>query len=154
MIGKYSEEMPNGESANGRHVAFSRLAALVGLILLAGGLLVLRGRHPSEIGFLPACPSRQWLEVHCAGCGSTRAVHFLLNGRFGEAWRHNPLLMLLGLPAAGLYVAHAVRVLAVGRGLRLPKINAALGWAILAGILLFTVARNLPGAAFEWLRPP
>jgi hypothetical protein len=137
MIGKYSEEMPNGESANGRHVAFSRLAALVGLILLAGGLLVLRGRHPSEMGFLPPCPSRQWL-----------------NGRFGEAWRHNPLLIVLGLPAAGLFLAHAARVLAVGRGLRLPKINAALGWAILAGILLFTVARNLPGAAFEWLRPP
>ena len=112
-------------------------------LLLAAGLVWLWTVDPacSRASLRVAC-FHDLTGWHCPGCGSTRAAHALLNGRFGEALAFNPVFTL-GLPLAGLVLVGA----ALGKGhWSLPAIS---GPAVLAGLLLFGVLRNVPGPNVE-----
>lgn len=126
--------------------------------LAAGGVAVaiLARHHPSGLTFLPPCPSAM-LGFACAGCGSTRAVHFLLQGDVASAWRHNPMLVLVGVPCAAIGGFAAIRAAWTGRWPRSrlsPTAAARLGMALAIVLIGWTVARNLPGESFSALRPP
>ena len=127
---------------------------LAGLLLLAAGSVfaVLALRHPA--GMIPGCPTAEYAGFYCPGCGSLRASHHLLNARFAEGWRHNPLLIVLGIPLGVWFTAVLVGAAVFGRRIRPPVRGAGWAWAALAVILVYTVVRNLPGEAFERLRPP
>lgn len=71
--------------------AFS--AVLVALV--AGGMVVYHF-PPAEHSFYPKCVFKNATGYDCPGCGLTRASHHALHGRFGEAWRLNPLLFVMG----------------------------------------------------------
>jgi len=58
------------------------------------GLFLLKRFNPSDVSFFLECPFKKITGYDCAGCGSQRAVHFILNGDFKSAWTMNPLLML------------------------------------------------------------
>lgn len=101
---------------------------------------------PSEPGHYPTCPFLAVTGWFCPGCGSLRALHALAHGDLGAALARNPL-MVLTVPALigwwGAWLVRSVR--------RLPRRWAApawMIWAFLGLVLAFTVARNLPGAAF------
>ncbi len=130
-----------------------RLVAVVILlaVIAACGLLV--RSHPSEVPFLPACPSKSILGVECPGCGSTRGLHHLLHGRLAETWRHNPALIVLGLPFAVLLLVDAVATLVARRRVSVP-LGGRFGIVVAVALILYTVARNLPFAALDALRPP
>ncbi|MCC5821789.1 MAG: DUF2752 domain-containing protein [Phycisphaerales bacterium] len=127
---------------------------LAGLVLLgaAGVFGVLAVRHP--VGLIPACPTAAHLGFYCPGCGSLRASHHLLNARPAEGWRHNPLLIVVGLPLGVWFAASLCAMAAFGKRLHAPIRGSVWAWAALAVILVYTAARNLPGEAFERLRPP
>ena len=83
---------------------------VVGLALLAlvavGGAVILRQHDPVVTSWFPACIFHQLTNLHCPGCGATRAIHALLHG----------CLLLESLPGPGLpahcrgpLVAHAPR---------------------------------------------
>ena len=126
------------------------LAGLVAAIVLA----VLYQRGPDGVAWFPACSFHRLTGLHCPGCGMTRAVHATLHGRIGEAFRFNPLGMIL------------VPVLLIWLGLRIPgwirgappepgaKPAAILGWWALGLVLVFWVARNIPVWPFVSLAPP
>lgn len=133
-----------------------RVAAMAGLAATITVLAVLFRHHPSEFGFLPRCPSAA-VGLACAGCGSTRAVHFLLQGDLASAWRHNPLMLLVGVPFAAVAALATVRAAWTGRWPRSPlspPAAARLGLALAVILLGWTVLRNLPGETFSVLRPP
>lgn len=125
-----------------------------GLLLAAAGavFVALGVRHPSA--WVPACPTSAYAGFYCPGCGSLRASHHLLNARFADGWRHNPLLIVLGIPLGVWFAAVLFAAAVFGRRLRAPIRGAAWAWAALAVILVYAVVRNLPGEAFERLRPP
>lgn len=50
--------------------------------------------NPSTAGFFPACPFYSLTGLQCPGCGSQRAVHYLLNFEIGKAITQNALLVL------------------------------------------------------------
>ncbi len=133
----------------------TRLGALLLLLAVILGLAVLWAQHPGDLHWLPPCPTLALTGLYCPGCGSLRAVHHLLHGRVALAWHHNPALLLLGLPALLLCALQFGRRAVGGRD-ALVIFTAApwFGWTVLALLLLFTAARNLPAAAFDWLRPP
>ncbi len=117
------------------------------LAILAAGALVLGVAlfrfNPAETAVFPPCPTRALAGVYCPGCGAARASHQLLHGRVGEAFRFNPLLVLM-LPVTAW--------LALG-SFRRPR-----PWwtsrAVLAATLAFTVLRNVPAWPFSLLAPP
>jgi len=44
--------------------------------------------------YFPKCPFRLLTNYECPGCGSQRALHYLLNFNIAGAFRENPLLVI------------------------------------------------------------
>ena len=89
--------------------------------------------------------------LYCPGCGSGRAALSLLHGRVSEAFSHNALLFVLGLPCGVMLAWEYLRF--VFPGLKLKKIELPSWTARLAlgTIVVFWILRNVPG--FEILAP-
>ncbi len=132
---------------------WERLGAAV--LLFAGGvvLVLLALKHPTDVPGLPVCPSKTFLGLECPGCGTGRGLHHLLQGRLADAWRHNPALLLLGLPALLLGGLDAGATLLAGRRVS-PNISARAGLILAVLLGLYMIARNLPGERFDGWRPP
>ncbi len=84
----------------------------------------------------------------------TRAAHATLHGRFAEAFRFNPVGMVL-FPAALLGIG--LEWIAWARGKSLPerfRIGGRWAWGIVGVLLVFWVLRNIPVWPFTLLAPP
>lgn len=128
---------------------FWALAAL-GLALGALGLWYIRTAFST--GSLPLLPClfHSVTGLYCAGCGMTRALHFIMEGRLYEALRMNPL-GVLSAPFLTWAALAAIYRAALNRPM--PNVPSWAPWTILAVIILYTVARNLPWEPFCWLAP-
>lgn len=105
---------------------------------------------PEEPGHYPTCPFLALTGWFCPGCGSLRAVHALAHGDVATAWDRNPLAVLL-LPAVVVaWVAWGLR-LAGRRAWHPSRIPAGWIWGLLVVVLVYWLARNLPG--WDWLSP-
>lgn len=82
-------------------IALGALAALP-LAVGAGWLL----RHLP--GLAPPCPLKAWTGLPCLGCGSTRCLMALTQGRWAEAFHWHPALALLAfaLPLLAAWDLH------------------------------------------------
>lgn len=99
---------------------------------------------PSQSGIFPRCTFLTLTGYKCPGCGSQRAVHALLHGEIGQAFRYNALL-LIAIPWLALCLyGEAQRTT---RPRLYARINAPrLIWLFLALILLWWILRNI----FDW----
>jgi hypothetical protein len=104
---------------------------------------------PNEPGHYPTCPFLAVTGWFCPGCGSLRALHALVHGDLRSALARNPL-MVITVPALALWWA-AWLVRAVRQRSRRWAAPAWSIWALLVVVLVFAVARNVPGA--ELLAP-
>ena len=130
-------------------------AWLVGLgccaILLL--MLLLYAAGPSGIWF-PGCLFHQFTGLNCPGCGMTRAVHAALHGRLAEAFRYNPVGMVL-FPAAVLGIG--LELIGWVRGKPLPfsfRAGGRWGWRLAVTLLVFWILRNIPVWPCTLLSPP
>lgn len=65
------------------------------LIIIAGIIIfVYKAYNPLNYKYFPKCPFKQITGYKCAGCGSQRAVHYLLNLEVKKAFRENMLLVI------------------------------------------------------------
>ena len=115
------------------------------MVLVAGavvGLAVLYTFDPSAGGFYPRCWWYTMTGWQCPGCGGLRAAHSMLHGRLGDAFRFNPLLVIL-LPMAASFMIG--RLVWRGRWIDpLPGFRISPWLWLLGGItLVFGVVRNL-----------
>lgn len=133
--------------ARGRVVA----AIILGAIVVA--LIAIAVKDPRTHGLGVLCPSRRFLGIYCPGCGSTRATHALLHGELARAFRSNPIFVLLGAP---LLVGYSGALLwsIVRRERVAVHLPPWIGYAAAAFLVLYGIARNVPGEAFDPLRPP
>lgn len=122
-------------------------------LLVGLGLAVLYFRlDPARYPF-PRCPVHWLTGLHCPGCGTQRAMHALLHGRFLEAIGFNVLAALVA-PLVVLGVATEVRGWLGGTPHRsLLLYRPWLGWGVVGLTVVFTVLRNLPGPLGAWLAP-
>lgn len=126
----------------------------VGVLILAGAAYLLRQNGPNGLPWLPVCMFHQLTGLHCPGCGMTRAAHAALHGNVGEAFRYNPVGMVL-LPLAALGVG--IQLIGWARGRPLPfrlHVGAKGGWSIVALLIVFWILRNIPQWPFTLLAPP
>ena len=120
-----------------RAVPADRPLALV-LTLGAAGAAALVPWLPLLAQFAPACPFHAWTGLPCPGCGTTRALHHLLHGRFEEAFRLNPMIFVL--IAVALFALPSVL-----RG-RYPGflMKPWFAWAAFAVLTSYWIVRNTP----------
>ena len=136
---------------------FSTRAQIVaGACACAGFSTFVFAVDPSRHAVYPQCVFHNVTGLYCAGCGATRALYALLHGRLLDAL-HDNALFVAALPILlYLVVSYA---LAAWRRDAWPPIQAdgrGMMWragAIFLLLVAFMIARNLPGAPFDWLRP-
>ena len=105
---------------------------------------------PNEGGHYPTCPLLALTGIYCPFCGGLRAVHDLAHLDVGGALDRNPLAVVV-LPVIAIgWLLWAQRAF-TGRQLLRLQPRPWWGWASIAVLLVFMVARNLPGAS--WLSP-
>ncbi len=125
-----------------------RLAALSG-ILLAVMLGAVEFLKPGHTPYLPECLFHRFTGFLCPGCGTTRALYLLLHKQPVGALHENALAVLL-LPL----LIYDMAALISGRWRSLAaRLSSRNIWIFLAVVVLFTIARNIPLAAFDFLRP-
>ncbi|SBV93743.1 conserved membrane hypothetical protein [uncultured Eubacteriales bacterium] len=98
-------------------------------------------------GLAIPCPIHLVTGLWCPGCGVTRMCLALLRLDFTEAWLANSSLLALSPVLALLGVRLAVRYVRTGVA-RLTGRENALVWCMIALLLAYGVARNLPSLAF------
>jgi hypothetical protein len=128
----------------------ARAVAFIGVTLL--GLLYVWYFNPVGSGLFLPCLFNKATGFYCPGCGTTRALHYLLHGQLTAAFAMNPLTML-ALP----FVAYAFASYALFglRGRSLPKVFVypTLIKLLFITIVAFWVLRNIPCYPFTLLAP-
>ncbi|WP_433969575.1 DUF2752 domain-containing protein [Tunturiibacter gelidiferens] len=109
---------------------------------------VLRRFSPAQNSLYPRCPIYEVVHLKCPGCGGTRALAALVQGRFIEAMHLNALTTLL-LPIAAAYSFQWYWRFARSGVDRWPPVSHAAVYAALAASSIFTVLRNLPLRLFQ-----
>jgi hypothetical protein len=129
---------------------------VLGTCACAGMSAFLYAVDPSRHAVYPQCILYRATGLYCAGCGATRALYALLHGRVLEALHDNALFVsalpfLLALVA--LHLSRAWRMNAwPAREISTGTLLRRGAWIFLV-MALFMIARNLPGAPFDLLRP-
>ena len=62
------------------------------LLFIATIIVLLKKYNPETSDFYPKCLIYNLIGFKCAGCGFTRATHYLLNLNFAKAFYYNPLI--------------------------------------------------------------
>lgn len=83
----------------------------------------------------PQCLFYRLTGWQCPGCGTQRAVHALLHGRFAAAWHYNAAL-LPALAVAALYALNP-------RPLRRYLWSTPALWVTAAAVIAWWIGRNL-----------
>lgn len=99
------------------------------------------------------CALNQWTGLHCPGCGMTRAAYAFLHGHWWQAFRFNPLGMVL-LPAIAIYLIPDVVRYVRGMPPRSRTIRPRWPIGLAVVVIGFGVVRNLPWVPFRYLAPP
>ena len=112
----------------------------------ACGALTLSHR---ALDLVPDCPFRAVTGLDCPLCGGTRAVRALAGGDVVAAAGHNLVVVALLPLLAYAYLRWA----GAGVGVSVPRL-ALPPWfprVVVAVVVVFAVARNLPVPALSWL---
>jgi hypothetical protein len=119
---------------------------------LTCALVILYLWDPATTTLYPRCPFHALTGYYCPGCGSLRAIHHLLHGEIGNAFRLNPLLVLCLPPLAYAMLASQLHWFRCARTERLRQ-SSIWPWIMVGIVSLFWLLRNLPYPAFSWLAP-
>lgn len=108
--------------------------------------------NPSEVDFLPKCPFYITTGFYCAGCGSQRATHQLLNFNFLGVLQQNVLFVL------GLFVLlYHISILGLNSIFKKHYYNyiyhPKTPIILLILIITFWICRNIPYYPFNILAP-
>lgn len=114
----------------GRKAKFSAYA-VIGVFCIAAAV-ALYVWNPAKHAAFPPCPFHYLTGLYCPGCGSLRALHGLLHGRLVEAISLNPL-MVLSIPVVGIMFFKPSWIY-----------KPWVPWAVLAVVLTYGIARNIP----------
>jgi len=127
------------------------VVALFALALIAG-VFVIATTSPTRDSIYPKCIAYTATGIHCPGCGTGRAAHFLLNGRPLDALRCNLFAPFI-LPFLLVALFRSLLIWALDRPFPEPRIRAFWLRLFVAALIIYTVARNIPSEPFRQLAP-
>ncbi|WP_431136628.1 DUF2752 domain-containing protein [Psychroserpens mesophilus] len=131
----------------------SNIIIAIGIVIVLLGVLSLYFFwNPSQYDFFPKCPFYSVTGIYCAGCGSQRAIHQIINGHILTGIRHNYLLVLVfGVLSYKtlLFVLKKVHHKSYFDVLHIPIATKI----ILVLVLLFWTLRNIKMFPFTELAP-
>ena len=134
-----------------RAVRFGLLAILATLGI--GAIWAIRTYPPSDSPYLPRCQLHAATGLHCAGCGLTRSLHSLLNADVSQAMAWHPLSPVL-IPLLVVLVGRSLWQWATGVKAKPTRGGSPRWvWLLIAFVVLFSVARNLPYYPFTLIAP-
>lgn len=133
------------------------LLVRAGLLVVAGSILGLAlffvaQNSPTDNDYYPKCLLYKFTSIHCPGCGSTRALHSLLNWRVEQAFAYNAVMVVLfpfGLVLLLRSTCHRVWKTKPGRlpgHVWFPRIIAI-------AFVVFFILRNIPVYPLTLLAP-
>ncbi len=130
------------------------LVFFLGLCIIFAGVFYFYTWNPViQKGYFLQCPSYKLFGLYCAGCGSQRAIHFILHGEWAAAWHYNPLLLVLLPLIVVLCIQYIARHL-FHQYWDIPLFrNNLFIYLLFSCIMLYMVARNLPYPMFNALKP-
>ncbi len=131
-----------------------RWAAPLGLTtLLSGGVAYTLLMQPTATSAtsVPTCVMKLFTGFDCPGCGGTRAAWYLLHGDIPAAAHHHALMVFAAPFLAYMYVSWTLNRLANRTVLPVLRLSSGTLIGFLVAWLVFSVARNLPWAPFDWL---
>ncbi len=110
--------------------------------------------NPATNKYFPTCPFYKFTGFFCPGCGSQRALHFILTGNIKAALASNILLVIF-LPFLIIYyVVEAINFFRQKSTIKIGLIHKT--WFIysIAGvIIIFWIVRNLSFDTAQVLAP-
>lgn len=91
--------------------------------------------------------------LYCPGCGSGRASYSILHGQLYQAFRYNPLLVML-LPWLGMYIGVCgIQWLFTGRETVSRHIPIQITYIIMGIVVIYGMLRNIDMYPFVLLAP-
>lgn len=137
-----------------RRLVRGTLLAFAGLAV-AVGLYVLAVVPPTQSSIYPGCQLYQLTGLHCPGCGTTRALHALLNADPEQALAYNPFAFV-ALPLLAWFLVQSFWFWFWDRPLppRTRTFWTRYGPLVIGGLLLaYAILRNVPIYPFTLLAP-
>ena len=100
-------------------------------IIAAVGILSAAFLDPEQVSWFPKCPIHNLTGLDCPGCGTARAVHAAAHGKWVEAIRFNPILVVT-LPFLAVSIAR-------------PSIakKTSVAWCVFIVAVGWMIVRNL-----------
>jgi len=130
---------------------------IITCLLLASAIFLVFRVDPVSNPFAPACSFYGITGLYCPGCGMTRSLYAIMNGRFREAFSYNPLWPFFSFLVLGSLFLWFCFLL-TGKN-PFDAINRFLSkhpyYCIITAvvIILFWVMRNIPVFPFTVLAP-
>lgn len=143
------------ERKNGYRMMKKSVRMIIGVSIFAillAGMVYLYYNKPQEKVWL-ICLVREITGYYCPGCGSGRACYSLLHGQFYQAFRYNPLLIIL-LPWLALYIAVCLgQWMLTGQEKISRRIPVWIPYVVLVILLIYGIVRNIDTYPFVLLAP-
>ncbi len=127
------------------------VVALAALAVLAG-VFIIATTSPTRDSVYPKCIAYTVTGIHCPGCGTGRASHFLLNGRLLDALQCNLFAPFI-LPFLLVVLFRGLLLWALDRPVPEPRVRAFWLRLLVVALIIYTVARNVPAEPFRQLAP-
>ena len=122
------------------------------LLILLAGASFLYYHNPKE-GLSLACPINFLTGYYCPGCGAGRACYMLLHGQIYQAFRYNPLLIIMLPWLIVYYAACGIQWLCYGKERVSIHIPEQIPIVILVIFLIYGIVRNIEVYPFVLLAP-
>ena len=117
-------------------------------------IVILYNFDPAQSsGIYPPSLTREWGGFYCAGCGTFRGLHQLLNGNISAALRFNPLLVILLPYFCYWFTPYFIKYFYHLDTYKISYKKTQLICAIVV-CLLYGILRNTSYSALSWLVPP
>ena len=107
---------------------------------------------PAQSKLFPPCPFNKLTSFYCPGCGSLRATHQITHGNIFEAFKLNPLMLIL-MPFLAYSIGRQCCQVLFGKSSAQVIIRPLWIWVLLGIILCYWLARNIPLEPFKLLAP-